>query len=69
MYEQSKTTRNATWQTFYIVMATMHKLDLQSVFMAAVFGDKLKIQVNNILNHLSVNKATHENTLFFLAVF
>ena len=42
MYEQSKTTRNATWQTFYIVMATMHEPDLQSVFMAALFGDKLK---------------------------
>jgi hypothetical protein len=40
MYEQCKTTRNATWQTFYIAIATIYKLDLQSVFMAAMFGNK-----------------------------
>ena len=42
MYEQCKTTRNATWQTFYIAIATIYKLDLQSVFTAAMFGNKLK---------------------------
>ena len=43
IYEQSKTTRNATWQTFYVATAIIYKLDLHSVFMAAMFGDKFKV--------------------------
>jgi hypothetical protein len=74
MYAQCKTTRNATWQTFYIAIATIYKLDLQSVFTAARFGNKLKCrntskQENHYFENLSVNKATLENTLFSLAVF
>jgi hypothetical protein len=74
MYEQCKATRNATWQTFYIAIATIYKLDLQSVLTAVMFENKLKCrntskQENFILKYLSVNKPTHENTLFSLAVF
>ena len=58
----------------YIAIATIYKLDLQSVFTAARFGNKLKCQntskqENHYFENLSVNKATLENTLFSLAVF
>jgi hypothetical protein len=57
-----------------LLFATIYKLDLQGIFTAAMFGNKLKCrntrkQENHYFENLSINKATHENTLFTLAVF
>ena len=67
---QSKTTRKATWQAFYIVMANIHKLDLQNVFMRAMFEDKLELsklkrQKTFVLKYLSIKQGNPWKHLFF----
>ena len=57
MYNNLSATQNANMETYHVTMTIIHELNLESIFMTAMFKDKVPFS-----NYLPVDRATHENT-------
>ena len=45
MYDKFKATVNATWRALFVVLTTIHKLDLKRVLMVAELKDQKKNKI------------------------